>query len=413
MTSRVDPAAAAACRAATQDEPVDKARYSCGIGAEKMIVKAKTGGHIVCPSGAQVVLGSNPATVGSGKANERRPREAEEARCCNDPPSDREDEQEDEERASPPSSSASSLSSSGIYYNNSPLRIPPGDRRIGNGPLPPSVVRLPKIAQIPDGRPLPVPPKLPGGASGRWTAGAGSAAAKGAPASGRAVAARHCDYRKLVVVSVAPPPPHDASMGGTSAARTAGAAAVSPVVIPPPVPPVPNKRARLGAGGGGSAADASVISDDDDSMLPSERNPAGNSDRPFSSPPRQVYHQTIRYHPSNLSEEQLLFVEAASTLKRSPAAGAPDEEEQRRLLRTEASSVCKRGLAEVSESSSASSSKAEPPSLGAAGALRRGVPRKAAAPLGVKRTAAPLPPPPASLQAPVPSLASAAKPRRG
>jgi hypothetical protein len=212
---------------------------------------------------------------------------------------------------------------------------------------------------------------------------------------------------------VAPPPPHEAPMRVDSAAWSSAASTVSPVVIPPPVPPVPNKRARLGAGGGGSAADASVISDDDDSMLPSERNPAGSSDRPFSSPPRPVYHQTIRYHPSNLSEEQLLFVEAASTLKRSPAAGAPKEKEQRRLLRTEASSACKRGLAEVSESSSAPSSKAEPPSLEPAVASRRGAPWKAAAPWDTKSAAAPLPPPPASLQPPVPSLASAAKPRRG
>jgi hypothetical protein len=283
-----------------------------------------------------------------------------------------------------------------------------------NGSLLKAVICLPKINKVPDGRPLSVPPKLPG-LSQRWRMAPGTSGSKNRAVIAGSVASNHCDYRKLVVFRVAPLPHHQAAARDSSAAAAAGLAIVIPPPPPAAAPSSSNKRVKLSGGIGDDDAAATVISDDDDGTV----SPSGNESRSCRRSPtllprqRPVYHQTIRYHPSNLSEEQLLFVEAAATLKRSPAvaiAATPRDRRgghDRRLL-------SKRGLAggEVSESSSSSSEEgplacetvdpARRTALWQATESFHGAPARDRGSGSCRdgNNDRPLPPPPASLQAP-------------
>jgi hypothetical protein len=239
--------------------------------------------------------GEDAASAGAGGSSavpstiDIEPEERNQCQSSSPCTSDSDDGGEDEERASPPSSSASSACS-GIYYNNSALRFPiEADNR---KPLP-AVIRLPPLHhQVPNGRPLPCPPKL------AITRGTGHASSSTIAAlMNAAISSSHCDYRKLQAKK-------GSQLGTTGPASTTKT--VSPILAPIHAKNVerlgpPKKRAkrtvsfnlRADERGGGSSCD------DDDV-------------RPCAAAARRARSTT-----ETLSEDQLLFVEAAASLRRS------------------------------------------------------------------------------------------------
>lgn len=202
-------------------------------------------------------------------------------------------EGEEEVRTSPPSSSTSSACS-GIYYNNSALRFPlePSSSRKAL----PAVIRLlpPLHHHVPNGRPLPCPPKL---VITRSSVGHGFSTSTSnsnstiAALMNAAISSSHCDYRKLQAKSV--------PLGTTSSNASPTTKTVSPVLAPVNAPAKkvverlgpPKKRAKRTV--------SFLLRSEHEGLRPDAAgHPSGRG-------------------TEDLSEDQRLFVEAAATLRRS------------------------------------------------------------------------------------------------
>jgi hypothetical protein len=282
--------------------------------------------------------------------------------------SDSDDGEEEEQRTSPPSSSASSACS-GIYYNNSAVRFPtvePGST------LPAVIIKLPSLHRVPNGRPLPCPPKLAialGGGHHRTGSGGSGSGSTIAALMNAAISSSHCDYRKL----------HQAKgCVGTAGSPPSAANTVSPLLAPTNI----KAKAKVGRAAGPPKKRAKrsvsfLLRSDDD-----ERGEGSGESGDDLASFRLEGKGTSVSASRDLSEDQLLFVEAAASLRRSgrlqqpqqaPAPATPSQQ------RTAAGEVSREGVPPTFTPEVTASSSSSP----------------LAAPATLKRA---LPPPPSSLQ---------------